>query len=220
LVTAAKPNAIFPGQRVRLVIEAMDGERVHNTVIDDVQDGEVRVQTPIEKRELVQLRIGTQLKAFVRVGRDAFVFETTVAGTIPGRIHLTRLAAPQALTKVEQRRFYRLERSMAPVKTEVLSSDGSVRDIKGTVMDISGGGVAFNSTDTVPVGQRVRMVLALQPFGEVEVSVRVLARDEPAPGQKNYRYHCQFVDLPEADRERVVKYVFQHQRWQIQQAAS
>lgn len=218
MVTAAKQNAIFPGQRIRLVIEAMDGERVHTTVIDDVQGDEVRVQTPIEKRELVHLRMGTRLKAFVRVGRDAYAFETTVNGSIAGRVHLTRLAAPQSIQKIEQRSFYRLQRSMVPVKTEVWAADGTTRDFKATVMDISGGGIAFNSTDTVPVGQRVRMVLGLQPFGQIDVFVRVLARDEPASGQTNYRYHCQFIDLQEADRERVIRFVFQNQRWQIQQA--
>lgn len=219
MVTAAKQNAIFPGQRIRLVIEAMDGERVHTTVIDDVGADEVRVQTPIEKREIVHLRMGTRLKAFVRVGRDAYVFETTVNGSITGRVHLTRLAAPQSIQKIEQRSFYRLQRSMVPVKTEAWSNEGSTRDFKATIMDISGGGIAFNSADTVPVGQRVRMVLSLQPFGQIDVFVRILGRDEPGPGQTNFRYHCQFVDLPDADRERVIRFVFQHQRWQIQQAA-
>ncbi len=72
MVTAAMQNAIFPGQRIRLVIEAMDGERVHTTVIDDVQGDEVRVQTPIEKR------VGTWF------GLDEFIGPYLFAGLLFG----------------------------------------------------------------------------------------------------------------------------------------
>ena len=89
--------------------------------------------------------------------------------------------------------------------------DGSVR------CDMSGGGIRFESATAPVVGQPMQLQMYLRDLpptvikclGEV---VRVEDNVEPRWGNHPYRVSVKFTDIVEADRERIIRYVFGIQR--------
>jgi c-di-GMP-binding flagellar brake protein YcgR len=62
------------------------------------------------------------------------------------------------------------------------------------------------------VGSRIRLVFALEHDAqEVDACVLALSVVRPGPRRSLYRVHCRFVDMPRAERERVVRFVFASQ---------
>jgi c-di-GMP-binding flagellar brake protein YcgR len=196
-----------------MVHEAMDGEHTYSTLIDDVQPDSITVQTPTIRRELVRVPVGTPVKVYLREGAAAFVFETEILGHSTGATPQTRLAAPANVQRIEQRRHYRLQITLAPSSADVVPIEGEdeARAIRAVITDISGGGVGFISPRRVEAGRHVRFVIPLPPRSDLNAEVRLIGFEEPEYGRFNYRYHAEFVNLSEGERDRIIRFVFRQQ---------
>ncbi len=190
----------------------MDGDRTYSTVIDDVQQAFITVQTPTIRREIVRMPVGTTLRAYVREGAVAFVFETEVLGHVDSAAPSMLLAAPTRVQRIEQRRHYRLQITLDAASAEVLPREGEPpKAIRAVISDLSGGGVGFLSQRRIEAGRHVQFVIPLPEQGDLIGEVRVIGFEEPEDGRVNYRYHGEFVNLTDAERERIVRFVFRQQ---------
>lgn len=120
----------------------------------------------------------------------------------------------------EQREFYR-DRKQYILERETLTLEEklthqNIKFLKGTVLDISGGGIRFNSREAQNVGDILLLCIEFPeelldkiPFlvGRVVVSEQVLGT---VPDTFDNR--VEFVDLSNEDQERIVTYIFKEER--------
>lgn len=114
------------------------------------------------------------------------------------------------LTKLSnERTFFRLDTNIDAQLTPI----GKTRGKPGpcTMLNISVGGACFSTDAQYEIGNQMQLTVKLHPEWEPLVVfcqvVRIVTR-----GEGIYEYGCQFVDLKEADEEKLTQIIFDLQR--------
>jgi len=187
------------------------------TRIEEVQGEYLLVATPMKAREYIKLDHGQKVLLSVVRRNNPYFFDTIVVGTEwnEGQ-QLTQVRRPAENAGVQLRRHVRV----AVVITDAQfwwESDGGKfgPTVAGQVLDISAGGFLALTKDGLPEGRQTlsRFTLSRQA-GHLMSLAQVLKDYERVSdvGVKSHRSHCQFVEMAEKDRERLVKFVFQRER--------
>ncbi|MCL2674587.1 MAG: PilZ domain-containing protein [Defluviitaleaceae bacterium] len=123
--------------------------------------------------------------------------------------------------KIERREFLRCECSL-PIRfalvddiTAVASETQEQRPKplnEGTVKDIGGGGLRFVTNVEVENGDNIKFLLLLE--GEYLIIVgKILHKYKVSMSQAKFQYRVVFIDILPADREKIIRFVFnEHQK--------
>ncbi|HEY7133492.1 MAG TPA: PilZ domain-containing protein [Acidimicrobiia bacterium] len=137
--------------------------------------------------------------------------------TFPGRVSLweeTCLLVERTgdAEEVQRRQYVRLSE---PVPVECLTVDdvtGKLFSLDATTMNVSGGGLAIETNrQSAP---NTRVVVVLRPEGQPPILAitTVVASELVAPAAKRVTTRLTFAAIAEADRERLIRYVFENLR--------
>lgn len=110
---------------------------------------------------------------------------------------------------LQRRDFVRVE-AMQPV---VIATEDGERELDTHALDISGGGMLLTRLDTLAVGRAVRFSLQLDE-GEP-----VLGRAHVVRAAGEGRRALVFDEISRADRERLIRFIFERQRAAIAEAS-
>jgi c-di-GMP-binding flagellar brake protein YcgR len=137
--------------------------------------------------------------------------------TFPGRVSLreeTRLLIERTgdAEEVQRRQYVRLS---DPVPVECLTVDdvtGKLFSLDASTMNVSGGGLAIETNR--PSAPNTRVVVVLRPQGQPPILAitTVVASELVAPATKKVVTRLTFASIAEADRERLIRYVFENLR--------
>jgi Tfp pilus assembly protein PilZ len=172
-------------------------------VRDDYQELEIALTRPPEDGNL--LAPG----AFVRVRRDSGPStRAQVIALQSGRFHVVVLRTLNNFaTEQNNRAFHRVPITVQPVTVVAQTGDRTV-GAQGWITDLSGGGARLTVPLTVERGDTVLLRFTLR--GTIEkVAVRAeVAWAKPLRGDQ-LQVGVRFVDLPNAQRDTIVRGVFQ-----------
>jgi c-di-GMP-binding flagellar brake protein YcgR len=202
---------IVPGLVVELVVLEGEYEGKYRTRIEEVGDRVLSIGAPIAHGEVVPLRKGTKVKIIFWDEVSAYSFVATIMQRIAVPIHMFVLELPDSILKVQRRNFVRVP-ALYPITFQTVTKEGLSESKKGTMQDISGGGVRFLTEE--PVENRSLLYAQLElPNGDLQTPVRV-CRSDKVEDSKPQRYciSVEFHEIPERDRDRVIRIVFDIQR--------
>ncbi|HEV8638732.1 MAG TPA: PilZ domain-containing protein [Chloroflexota bacterium] len=187
------------------------------TRIEAVRRDVLVVGTPARRREYLALEPGRRVVLAVPRRSTRYLCQTRVVGTEwSDGASMTLLRRPADEDWVAPR---------CDVRVPVAISDGQFwwEDetgkfgpfLAGSLIDLSVGGFQAMTRAALPVGTRVlaRFTMSCQ-VGHLmadAVVLRSYSRVSDA-GVRTHRSHCQFVDLPKRDRDRLLRFVFQRER--------
>jgi c-di-GMP-binding flagellar brake protein YcgR len=137
--------------------------------------------------------------------------------TFPGRVSLreeTRLLIERTgdADEVQRRQYVRLSE---PVPVECLTVDdvtGKLFSLDASTMNVSGGGLAIETNRQSTPNTRVVVVLRPQGQPPILAITTVVASELVAPATKKVVTRLTFASIAEADRERLIRYVFENLR--------
>lgn len=137
--------------------------------------------------------------------------------TFPGRVSLreeTRLLIERTgdADEVQRRQYVRLSE---PVPVECLTVDdvtGKLFSLDASTMNVSGGGLAIETNRQSTPNTRVVVVLRPQGQPPILAITTVVASELVAPATKKVVTRLTFASIAEADRERLIHYVFENLR--------
>lgn len=115
---------------------------------------------------------------------------------------LLRFSAAEAPEIVQRREFVRIEGDQ-PVVVDTQDGGGAV---KTYAIDVSGGGMLLSQADRVEVGARIRFRLELDGEQPIEGRARVVR------GEGEEQRAVVFEQIDEADRQRLIHFIFDRQR--------
>jgi len=201
------------------------------------------IAVPSYKGHLVQLRVDDvfELRFFTKGGLYRCRGKIVKRDRSSGNIAIAHVRFVSALEKYQRRQFYRMDcitpmtfakinkeqrelykekkRSFSQEHKQSIDKKLESQEIdfqKGVMLDISGGGMRFNSA----VQQEPESVLVLQPafpeimrkripylFGRV-ISSRKIEHKEPAA----YDNRIEFTDITSAEQEQIITYIFKEER--------
>jgi c-di-GMP-binding flagellar brake protein YcgR len=148
--------------------------------------------------------VGRKVAIDVATSRGLLHYEARVAGVRDGDVLDLEVAAPREL--IQRREFARVD---ALLQVTVASG------IAASAVNISGSGVVLSARDGLAPDAAIDLTLWLAPHEPpIAISGRVIRQ----VGEDTRHWAVHFEHVHEADRERIVRFVFERQRVELQRS--
>lgn len=186
--------------------------------IEEITSQYYAISMPMKKGTLIPLRPGQKIRIRIKHRESFFGFDTVIAGRKINPVPLLIITRPQKLIQVEQRRKDVRIPITLPIRFRLLSENNNdFRAYDASTIDISAGGALICSDTRVKVGQDLLVELLLHQKETVSSKARAVRvfEDSSQTGPRG-RIAVQYQDLPEKDRDRISKFIFNKQREFIQ----
>ena len=208
--------AMRPNQRV--TFEVLDGDPGNRYVsrIEGVAANHLVLAAPFAHGAPILLRNGTKLRVTLFHAGGAHAFETDIIGRVPGTIPAYQVNRPERLLAIQRRQFFR---EPAVVETFCSKSADHPTRIEGLTRNIGGGGVLLRTQQVQNLQVLIEDRRTDEPFW-IELSlpdhplhaIADLAWLKIEDDQAAADLALEFLDLPDAERERLIRYLFVLQR--------
>jgi c-di-GMP-binding flagellar brake protein YcgR len=189
---------------LRLHVDGFDGD-VRSRVEDLFADGTIVIGNPSVGGSDFTLAVGrvVELEWSIKrgVARQLTVVRDHVDVGVPGLL-VEPLAEPEA---TQRRGFVRVD-ALLPVLVEPERGE----PVRGTTLDVSGGGMRAVIAARLEDGEAVRVTIGLpndEPISCVACTIRYVDKEV---------YAFEFDEIGTRDRERLIRFVFAHQRELLQ----
>ncbi len=174
----------------------------------------VKLSTAGQTGRPVPPRTGDLVQVILTAEDALYEFETKVLGEHGGWFYLEIPKRPRRI----QRRQYAREACLLPVHFRIHEAPPPFRGaapplLDGTALNISAGGVLLASRITGAAGDLLELEIELdRAWAPVKLNGVVLSVVPVAPPRKESRHHIRFVNVPDAIREQLIRYVLDRQR--------
>jgi len=206
-----------------------ENQQVLYSSVQDINDSGVLIALPTDDRGIpVLIRNGEMIEVSLISGLGRIGFLAEVDRPVKDPLPMLRLNPPTNIFKVELRKYYRVPVHLpfeAFKAMEISTASGEVKWVKdlsippeeakvrGTVLDISGGGVYTVTKTELEKGEVLLVNISVEgEFNLKEVATKVVRKSMANPERKLWGYGMEFQNIDEKEREKVVRYVFKRQR--------
>ena len=220
------------GNKLDLVSMTMSAQlsdtKVYKSQILDMIDGQhFQISTPIDGYKILLLPVGGRYEATIYSGQNIYVCQVRITDRYKVRnqyvMDIELISSPK---KFQRRAYFRLEytrdfefqlpeEEMEAVQEE----EGNFEERygffdKGILLDLSGGGCRFVSREKIEPGERLilRIPLEMNEVKILTVTGKTLSSKKVENRGISYEQRVEFVDIENAQREEIVKFIFQQER--------
>ena len=228
----ALPSSRFLDVGQQFVVGQADarGELGYSCEVVELDDTGITVSWPARGDEKANVRLEERLRiAFWRSNDARYFFDTDVKSTRPEMEPRLVLRHTRDITRVQSRKFFRIEVSIPAVLHYVpgehpdsgttvdmpVGTISRVRRFSARLTTLSGGGMSMVCDQNIPVDSVLRSHIPLEGVGApAPVACQVLvASVSRRPGK--YVLRVQFIAIDEEDRDRLLRYVSLKQQERI-----
>jgi len=206
------------GEKIEVVLqERTDGDpKACFSMVQDVpQDDELLITMPMLRGEPVVLSIGQRVKINFFRERGQFYFEAEVIDRQRTEtVHLIRVKQTSPIHRLQRRSFYRLKIKL-PILFRLIDENesGSSGYIKAYTADISGGGMKLLTNENLQPGQQIECRISIGEEDLLDLNGLVVRVVPCVEGNHKFEVGIKFVNIFESDRDRLIRFIFQQQRW-------
>jgi c-di-GMP-binding flagellar brake protein YcgR len=187
-----------------------------------VSDAGIRTTAAVRDTHVLTSSVGQALTCFIALAGRQFRFDSRVIEVDGSPAASLLLAHPERAEKIERREFYRVMTRIEPQVAARYDEDGELVVLSDALLlDISGGGARLRTATPPRAGERIHLGFRLDDDPHpVALDATVLRLVPPEQGRRFFQVHCQWIDLPPALREQIVRFVFRQQVAENQRRAS
>jgi len=207
-------QGLMPGITLRMDVSSGGVGETFVTRVEDVDASQISVLVPMRGLRPRPFSSGTLVHAHYIHQKKRWRFVTEVCGHSDDGSH-EYLRSPITIESTERRRSFRLPAAIKPFTIQRLLPDADPEAepslVEGTIVDLSEGGCCISTRASVVASERLAVHALLPESGEIQPRLRVTYVDDPAPGNRNYRLHCEFTEIKRADRDIIARYLMRRQ---------
>lgn len=198
-------------------------------VYEIVSEDTLEIMMPMEQQKIILLPVGKEYDIRFYAGAVLYqCFARVIDRYKNGNTYLLLLELTSNLRKHQRREYYRfscvLEMLSRNVEDDELIISDEAADVvlqpglplkRSVIVDISGGGLRFISTEKYEAGSYLLCVYNLLIGGErkqYEVVGRVLSVKEMDNKRGNFEHRVQYHNMDARVREQIIKYIFEEER--------
>lgn len=226
-------DIVRPGDRVDIETavtdESSQDRKYHITKVYDVgESGEVEVVMPMEKTRTVILSIGVVYDMYFYAGKGIYACTAEVVSRrTENGIAIAVLVPSTELRRHQRREYFRYD-CVIGMNARVLSDEESafyekhgrlMNDEqpydKGVIVDLSGGGMRFVTTQEYKQGSLLHCRFILNTKNKMttyDEVIRVLFADPVANNKASREYRGQFMGMENGEREEIIRFIFEEER--------
>ena len=224
-------EVVRPGDKIAIV-PYVSGDEADKTyvskVFDFTDDGNIEVLMPMEGTKIVLLPVGAEFDATFYAKKGMYGCRIKVAARFKeDNLFILSFVQVTDLEKLQRREFYRFDCVVGMNSCEVLKDDVDKFDETGllnfmpepegkcVIIDISGGGMRFISSEHYEPGRylRIKFILPGKNAPRKFDLLFLLIAERPAPNNpKNTEYRGKFYHISNQDQDEIVKYIFEQER--------
>lgn len=205
--------------KVNNKVEIMSEDEIFTSDIQDVQDNYIAISIPIRDFQYLPLRKDEKIKVLYYEGNNIYKFSSTVIKRSKSNIPLLWINIPEKIEKIQRRKFVRVpvlqKVRYALIDRNLEFNKENIARIKfemATVLDLSGGGVRLKSEISINKGDVLALIL---PVGDGVILVKGEIRRSDTDEAGEMVYGVNFMELKNAEQEKIIKFVFQIMREQM-----
>lgn len=190
------------------------GKLTISQMLDIIDDNIYVISGPIENKNLVPLYRNNMIEVvYLKENEGKFFFQAQILEVKNKGLYKIKIKRTTRIKKIQQRNFYRLSCRLPASKNHLLKEDNEERTIeeKCFIENISGGGIGVSCNFTHNIGDIVNIDIdsdgiILSIKGEV---VRILKSSKQ---EYKHAIGINFSIIDDADREKIIKFIFKQQR--------
>ena len=210
-MTTIKKSRLRINQKIEV---RKDPGFIFKSSIQELGEDTLSVTVPVRAGQRLMLHAGDRVRVQFVINDASYYFDTTMLSRkISNQVPLFVLVRPSVLSRVQRRDFVRFPEAL-PVVFRVLQREGdALASYNGKTVDISAGGVQIASSFCPVPGDKVQLTLLLGDDGLPELNERgdvVWAYYDQ--WLKTARFGVRFADISEAEREKIMAYIFKCMR--------
>lgn len=182
-------------------------------LLDLKENNRLVIAMPMEGARMVLLDVGDRYNMYFYTPAGLYYCIAQVSGrSRSGSVFMLEMECVSEIEKFQRRQFFRLN---CIVDMTYRRADGEDGKKNGILIDISGGGVRFNAPDKYKAGEQLIIEFALTVGGRLEkfeTRAKVISSARIPNRETLYENRVEFTDMPEKERESIVKYIFEEER--------
>jgi len=184
-------------------------------VVSYVDDANMKIEMPMENSMYIPLKIGREFFANFQTRTSMYKCRIKVVDRIKENSkYYIIIKFLSDFEKVQRREFYRLE-CVSDIDICIGSRDSNNAPIwqKAVMIDLSGGGMRFNSKALISKDKRikVRFPIVLNETKEFLICIVKIVLVKQMTDLK-YEYRVIFDELENDVREKIIKHIFEEER--------
>ncbi len=194
----------------KIQVAKMRNDLWFNSIILDTGAETISIVIPFDKERPLVLYQDEIVRIRLAANNASYLFSTKVTGVVLDKIKLYKLAYPKNITRIQQRKHVRFQ--IISMDVEYAHQEGRNNYTKGTVIDISGGGMKMAVRKNIPKHERIflKLVLRLQNRTElIQVKAIVVRSKKAEPDREIYHLGLRYEDITNKQQDLIVRYVFE-----------
>lgn len=206
-----------------------DGRKTYKSELYDiVSEDQIKIAMPMEQMKVVLLPVDGEysLCFYTRNGLYQCIGRV-IERYKSDSLFVLVMELITGLQKYQRREYYRLncvldmkskqidEKEITQSNYQLIFMDTDLTFDNGTMVDISGGGARFISKVKYPKGSLIRFNFSLFVNGqlnEYKLIGKVLKSRELENRLEHYEHRVMFINMPNDDRESIIRYIFEEER--------
>jgi c-di-GMP-binding flagellar brake protein YcgR len=177
--------------------------------VEGLTDKHLYLAMPMNKGVPIILVPGTKFGGRVIADGVVWQFTSVFVDKKPLPVPMWIAELPFDLQKIQLRSFVRIQVGLT-VSIDVINEEPDHPPIPATTKDISGGGMLLAIRQSLPTGTKVKASFKLPDFGNIQVAAEVV-RSDSLSETGFYTVGVKFVEIPEREREKIIKFIFKKQ---------
>ena len=207
-------NFLYNGARINLLVMDSYNHSQYVSRVDNInEDGTIDVLIPISKRKIVYIKNDTTLKVVVAKEGAIYEFKAEIVCKLFGVVPMLRLNRISDIHKIQRRNYFRLKsvntikiRKILDLKEKIYNEYYDV-----SMVDISGGGLAFNADIELDINDLIEVKLNLNS-NTINLLGKIVRADSNEEKAKKFSYGVNFDKIAELERNVIMRFIYEEQR--------
>lgn len=207
--------------RVNQRLEIMFSKNLNNpkfaSRVEEIESDHMIIAMPMQKGHPIVLESGRGFFGKIFDESGVYIFKSKFINMRMSPLPVWIAAMPYDIEKTQQRDFVRFDVSQPLLIEYYLDNDQeNLVSLKVITKDLSGGGVQAVCEQPIQVGTKVKMVVFLSDYGDVEVDGEVIRVNRPQLDRKLYWISIKFIGARNTIRDKISRFIFKKQLEQRQ----
>ncbi|MDA8233825.1 MAG: PilZ domain-containing protein [Clostridia bacterium] len=197
-------------------VELIEDENpvVYRSRVENITNSCIVLGAPMEGGRPVPMPPGTKIRVNYYDDNATYTFDSSVIERNMGTLLQISIDRPTSIKRTQRRNFVRINTKL-PVSYNIINDEMSEAAIfqQGITLDISGGGIRFQTSVFLPEGTVVELKVDIQGHGQISALGKVIRTISSGEKEKkSYLIGVQFMIIEEKDRDKIIRHIFDKQR--------